>query len=94
MQGRSAAEVATATAATLNTLMATSSNTSEDKKAAKVGRFCLVGYLKTKYSRYNRMRYIFRYNSSTYIRTYAHISLCVFGFASTFVGEPSLSVGK
>lgn len=37
MQGRSAAEVAAATAATLNTLMATSSNSAEDKKAAKVG---------------------------------------------------------
>lgn len=36
-QGRSAAEVAAATAATLNTLMATTSNNTEDKKAAKVG---------------------------------------------------------
>ncbi|CAB1118236.1 unnamed protein product [Ectocarpus sp. CCAP 1310/34] len=35
-QGRSAAEVAAATAATLNTLMATTSENAEDKRAAKV----------------------------------------------------------
>lgn len=37
-QGRSAAEVAAATAATLHTLMATSSDNADDKRAAKVGR--------------------------------------------------------
>lgn len=39
-QGRSATEVAATTAATLNTLMATSSNNAEDKKAAKVRGVC------------------------------------------------------
>lgn len=39
-KGRTAAEVAAATAATLNTLMATTLNTVEDKKAVKVRAIC------------------------------------------------------
>lgn len=39
-KGRTAAEVAAATAATLNTLMATTSNSVEDKKAVKVRTTC------------------------------------------------------